>query len=266
MAYETILFDAKDGIARITLNRPEKLNAISPKMFQELKSALQEANNDDSVRVLVLTGAGRAFCSAFDVNEMSGPDGFTLKTVEDKRRFMRNYPQQMTLGLRGLEKPTIAMINGLAIGVAVDWLLSCDIRIASVEARFMNAFGRMGLFPNSGATWLWPRVMGTARALELLYTCDWISAEEALRLGILNKVVSAEDLENVTLAMAQKIANGAPIVQRMLKNAVYRGQEMTLQSHLELCADYEAITDSSEDHAEAVEAWQQKRQATFRGK
>lgn len=266
MNRETIILDVAEGIARITLNRPEKLNAISPRMFSELKAALQEVNANDDVRVLILTGAGRAFCSSFDVNEMSGPDGFFPKSVEEKRRFMRDYPQQMTLGLRKLEKPTIAMINGLAIGVAIDWALSCDIRIGSENARFMNAFGRMALFPNTGATWLWPRVLGTGKAFELLYTCDWVQAQEALELGILNRLVKPEQLEEETMALARKISAGAPIVQRMIKNAIYRGQEMTLESHLELCADYEAITDSSEDHLEAVEAWLAKRPPVFRGR
>lgn len=265
MDYETIILDRTGHVATITLNRPQKLNAINPTMFSELKAALAEVNEDREVRVLVLTGAGRAFCSSFDVDEMSGPQGFTLKTVEEKRQFMRHYPQRMTLGLRNMEIPTIAMVNGLAIGVAVDWVLSCDIRVGSENTRFMNAFGRMALVPNTGATWLWPRVMGTAKALELLYTCDWVDGQEALRLGILNRLVAADELERETMALAGKIASGAPIVQRMLKTAVYRGQEMALESHLELLADYEAITDSSDDHAEAVAAWQEKRQAVFRG-
>jgi len=269
MDFETIILKKEDHVATIVLNRPLALNAITKKMFEELKSALRVINEDDDVRVMVLTGAGSAFCASVDMKEAGAKVGerlFSHMSVEEMREFLRHFPQKVTLGIRNMEKPTIAMINGLAVGDGFDWILACDIRIGSENSKFMNAFVKMAAFPNTGGTWLYPRIMGLGKALEALYTGDWIEAEEAYRIGILNKLVPAIQLESVTMDLARKIAKGPPIAMRLLKLQTYKGLEMSLETALESAADGEAITLSTEDHIEAVAAFLERREAVFKGK
>jgi len=269
MDFETIVIKKEGHIATIVLNRPDALNAITRKMFEELKFALRDINEDPDVRVMVLTGAGRAFCASVDMKEAGAKVGERLlphMSVEEIREFLRHFPQSVTLGIRNMEKPTIAMVNGLAVGDGFDWVLACDIRIGSENAKFMNAFVKMAAFPNTGATWLYPRIMGLGKALEMLYTGDWIGAEEAHRIGILNKLVPAGELETVAMDLARKIAKGPPITIKWLKLQTYRGLEMSLETALELAADGEAITLSTEDHIEAVAAFLENREPVFKGK
>ncbi len=219
MEFETILLDKDSHIARLTLNRPERLNALNEQMFMQLNQALEEVAGDPEVRVLVLTGAGRAFCASADIkDERHGGD--RLLGHQDPYQtwqFIRRGPQGVTSKLHNIEKPTIAMVNGLAIGDGFDWVLACDIRIGCEHSRFMNAFLQMGLVSNTGATWLYNRAMGINKALELLYTSDWLEAEEADRLGVLNKLVLSEKLEEETMAMARRIAEKPPIPNRLVK-------------------------------------------------
>jgi enoyl-CoA hydratase/carnithine racemase len=223
--YETIILEKKDHVARFTLNRPERLNALNEQMFMELNSALEDVAGDREVRVLVLTGAGRAFCASADIkDERQGGDRL-LGHMEPYQiyQFIRSGPQGVTIKLHKLEVPTIAMVNGLAIGDGFDWVLACDIRIGCERSRFMNAFLQMGLVSNTGGTWLYPRALGVSRALELLYTGDWLEAEDALRLGVLNQLVPLEELEEKTMALAARIAGKAPVANRLVKEMVYRG-------------------------------------------
>jgi len=270
MNYETIIVDKKDHIAKLTLNRPQVSNAINLEMFHELKAALKDINDDDDVRVMVLTGAGKSFCASADLNEEAqaevGKRFLHTMTLDEVRQFARHMPQQVTRGIRDLEKPTIAMVNGLAIGDGFDWVLACDIRIGSPFARFRNVFASVGLLPPTGGTWLYTRVLPLARALELLYTGDWLSAEEACRWGLLSKVVPLEQLEEETMALARKIAQGPPAALRLMKLHVYRGLEIDLNTALELAADAEALMLSTQDHVEGVAALLEKRQPNFTGK
>lgn len=164
-----------------------------------------------------------------------------------------------------MEKPTIAMVNGLAIGDGFDWVLACDIRIGCEHSRFMNAFLQMGLVSNTGGTWLYNRAMGINKALELLYTGDWLEAEEADRLGVLNKLVPPEKLEEETMAMARRIAEKPPIPNRLVKGMMYRGLTQTLDDHLEEAAQVEVLTLTSQDHREALSAFLEKRKPEFTG-
>ncbi len=181
-------------------------------------------------------------------------------------RYIRHTAQAITKGIINLEKPTIAMINGLAVGDGFDWVLACDLRVASTNARFMNAFIRMALAPNTGATWLFPRLMGMAKTFELLYTGDWLMAEEANKLGLFNKLVAPEDLEKETMALARKIAKQAPIPIRMMKAQVYRGLETNFDVILDLAGDAEMICVKTEDHKEALAAFRAKREPVFKGR
>jgi len=268
MEFQTILLEKGGHVARLTLNRPERLNALNEEMFGELNVALEQVAGDDDVRVLVLTGAGRAFCASADIkDERKGGDQLLgHKEPYEIWQFIRTGPQGVTMRLHQMEKPTIAMVNGLAIGDGFDWVLACDIRIGSEHARFMNAFLQMGLVSNTGSTWLYNRAMGINKALELLYTGDWLEAEEAHRLGVLNHLVPAERLEEETVAMARRIAEKPPIPNRLAKGMVYRGLTQTLEQSLVEAAQVEVLTLTSQDHREALSAFLEKRKPVFKGR
>ena len=268
MTYQTIILEKKDRVARLTLNRPERLNALNERMFQELNSALDDVAADREVRALVLTGAGRAFCASADIkDERQGGDRL-LGHMEPYQiyQFIRSGPQGITIKLHQMDKPTIVMVNGLAIGDGFDWVLACDIRIGCERSRFMNAFLQMGLVSNTGGTWLYPRALGVNHALELLYTGDWLEAEDALRLGVLNRLVTSEELEAETMALAAKIARKAPVANRLAKEMVYRGLGQSLEEHLAEAAQAEVLTLTSEDHREALAAFLEGREPKFKGR
>ena len=268
MTYQTIILEKKDHVARITLNRPDRLNAANPQMFAELNAALEDVAGDQDARALVLTGAGRAFCASADIKDERRDADRLLGHMDPYEiyQFIRNGPQGITLKLHQMEKPTIAMVNGLAIGDGFDWVLACDIRIGCEHSRFMNAFLQMGLVSNTGATWLYPRALGVSRALELLYTGDWLNAEEAHRLGVLSRLVPYEELEAETMALALKIAGKAPMANRMVKGMVYRGLNQSLEDHLPEAAQAEILSLATEDHREALAAFLEKREPKFKGR
>ncbi|MCH7606736.1 MAG: enoyl-CoA hydratase/isomerase family protein, partial [Chloroflexi bacterium] len=244
MDFQTVLLEKADHIAKLTLNRPERLNALNEQMFKELNIALQDVAEDSEVRVLVLTGAGRAFCASADIKDERRGGDRLLGHQEPYQtwEFIRTGPQGVTRRLHNMEKPTIAMVNGLAIGDGFDWVLACDIRIGCEHARFMNAFLQMGLVSNTGSTWLYNRAMGINKALELLYTGDWLEAEEAHRLGVLNHLVPADRLEEDTMALAHRIAERAPIPNRLVKGMMHRGLTQSLDEHLVEAAQAEVLT------------------------
>ena len=267
MNYETILLEKKDHVARITLNRPERLNALNRLMFRELNSALEDVAGDRDVWVLVLTGSGRAFCASADIKEERQEGDRLLGYMEPNEiyQFIRSGPQAITLKLHQMEKPTIAMVNGLAIGDGFDFVLACDIRVGCEHSRFMNAFLQMGLVSNTGATWLYPRALGVNKALELLFTGDWLEAEEAEQLGVLNRLVPYEELEAETMALAAKIASKSPVANRLVKGMVHRGLGQSLEEHLPEAAHAEVLSLASEDHREALAAFLEKREPKFKG-
>ena len=269
MDFESILLRKENWIATLTLNRPERLNAVTPKMAQEILSALEEVDNDDDSRVLVVTGAGKGFCAGADVGGMTGgtQQGMgTARNAEEMRRYHSRVVGRICLRLQKMQKPTIAMVNGVAVGGGFDVALACDLRIGSKDARFRNAFVKIGLFPGWGGTWLYPRVMGLGKALEYLFTGDFLGAEEAERLGVLNRMVVPEELEKETMVLARKIAQGPPIAIRLMKLQAYKGLQMDMETALEMAAACETITLNSEDHKEGVAAFREKRDAQFRGK
>ncbi|MCS7206415.1 MAG: enoyl-CoA hydratase [Dehalococcoidia bacterium] len=269
MPYETIVLDTwgDERIARITLNRPDRLNAINSTMLEELADAVERVANDDRVRVVVLTGAGRAFCSGADVSGMAGGGGpHDSPSAEELRRGFR-YPQRIMLGIHRMEKPVIGMINGLAAGAGFDLACACDLRVGCPDSRFMVAFVRIGLFPGYGGTWLYPRALGSIpKAAELLFTGDWLEAEEAFRFGLLNRLVPKERLEEETLALATRIAEGPPIAIRLAKMMLYRGLEVDLETAMLMAAAAETITLTSEDHREGVAAFREKRKPVYKGR
>ncbi len=265
MQFETILFTKENGVAVLTLNRPEQLNAMNDQMNKEMAAVIQDVDHDDAARCLVIKAAGRVFCSGGDVGHLPS-GGAQPRGAEDIRQHFREYVHPVALGLQRLQKPTIAMVQGAAVGGGFDLACACDIRYGSDKARFMCAFTRIGLFPGWGGCWFYPRVMGLGKALEFLYTGDYIEAPEAKELGILNKLVPADKLEEETMALARRIVQGPPIAQRLAKMQVYQGLNMDLETALLMAAACETITLTSQDHKEGVAAFKEKRSPMYKGK
>ena len=268
--YQHILLekDTENYIARLTLNRPEKRNALNDQTMDELGDALEDVESDDLVRVLIITGAGRSFCAGGDLEALPGgsePGAWASQNVDDIRRSFQRV-QRFMLCLQRMEKPVIAMINGSAVGAGFDIACACDIRIGTPQARFMVAYVRIGLFPGFGGTWLYPRMLGSiGKAAEMLFTGDFLEAEEAHRLGFLNKLVSEEDLESAASETAKKIAAGPPIAIRLSKLMLYKGLEFDLDTAMRMAAAAETITLTSKDHLEGTSAIRESRKPVYGG-
>ena len=257
-----LLYEVKDKVATITLNRPDKLNAFTSPMIDAWARALAEAQADDDVNVIVVTGAGRAFCAGGDVARMREGKPTPL---EHKNQLWQNI-HRIPKTLETVDKPVIAMVNGLAVGAGMGMCLMCDVRIASDEARFSTGYVRVGLVPGDGDTYFLPRLVGAAKALELLWTADFIDAREALRLGIVNRVVAAADLAPEARAFAAELANGPQIPIRMIKRLVYQSLRLDLRTHLDLVSSHMAVVRETADHAEGVAAFKEKRPPKFQGR
>ncbi|MBI3744396.1 MAG: enoyl-CoA hydratase [Chloroflexi bacterium] len=262
------LLEKRDRIARITLNRPDRLNALNRDLELALIEAIHDVAKDDSVNVVILTGNGRAFCSGGDVSGLGGArtgTGYQSEVIDDIRRNFA-HAQEIVLGIQRMEKPTIAMVNGIASGAGMDIACACDIRTGCDKTRFMSAYIRIGLFPGWGGAWLYPRVMGVPKAAEFMFTGDFLEADEAHRIGMLNKLVPQDQLESATMELARKIANGPPIALRLAKLNLYKGLEIDLETAMKFAAASETITLTSQDHREGTAAFREKRAPKYQGK
>lgn len=271
MNYKTLIYKKKDSIARITFNRPERLNAIPISMLGEFSSLLDEVASDTSLRVLILTGAGRAFCAGGDFKGDKGTPWEIIHNPEIRRpagahEAVRGYTKGTALKIQRLNIPVIAMVNGPAYGMGFDWALASDMRVGSTEARFGVAWLRRGQIPASATTWLLPRIVGMGRAAEIIFTARDVFAEEAERIGILNKLVPPEKLEEETLALAQTLADGAPISIKLCKINLYKGLEVDYETAMEYTAACQAIAFNTEDTEEGIAAFIEKRKPHFKGK
>ena len=261
--------DPVEHIARLTINRPDRRNALNDAATDEMGMALEDVADDDDVRVLILTGAGGSFCAGADLNTLKGgsdPGVLTSENSDDIRRGFRG-PHKMILAVQRMEKPVIAMIDGTAVGAGFDLACACDIRIASPKARFMVAYVRIGLFPGFGGTWLYPRTLGSmGKAAELLFTGDFMEADEGYRLGFLNHLVEETGLESKTMEIARKLAAGPPIAIRLSKLMLYKGLEFDLETALKMAAAAETITLTSYDHGEGTQAIRESRKPLYEGR
>ena len=263
MDYKDIIYTKEEGIATITLNRPDRRNAFSPEMSESVRMALDDADKDRKVRVLVITGTGRAFCSGADVKAMA--KRASQPNRQEEERSLRSTTVPFSVLFRKLKKPIIAAINGVAVGGGLDLACACDIRIASDRARFSEVFIRRGLFPPTGVFFL-PRLIGIDKACQLIWTGDMIDAREAERIGLVTMVVPHEELESATMELAEKLVKGPPLAIQKAKRAIYDGLEMDLQSALDNAASFIKELRETEDHKEGAVAFVEKREPVFKGK
>lgn len=261
MAYQTLLFTIESGIARIVLNRPEVYNACNEQLTAELYDALKLCSEDNAVRCVVLTGAGRAFCSGQDLKE--APEVGTQRDLRDSLH--RRY-NPIIRTMRSMPKPIIAGINGVAAGAGLSLALAADIRIMSTTARLVEAFIAIALIPDSGATFFYPRMLGYSRAFEFATLNKPINADEAYRLGLVNMLASPRAFPKALDAIAQKYANGPTRTYGYVKMLLQRGMTATLDEMLALEEEYQQRAGSSEDYREGVAAFRDKRPPVFRGK
>jgi 2-(1,2-epoxy-1,2-dihydrophenyl)acetyl-CoA isomerase len=263
--YEDSIFEKEEGIATLTLNLPERLNALSVGIREALLRAAEDVAQDDDTKVLIITGTGRAFCSGADVRGLAGVA--EIRSGEAGRRGIMGPLSLPALRFSQLEKPVIAAVNGVAAGAGFGLAMSCDIRIASENARFISAFVRRGLPVEWGLSYFLPRAVGTAKALEIMWTGEAIDASEAGRIGLVSKVVPPDDLMNEARGLAAKLAKGPAIAIELIKRAVYAGLQ---SNHLASQLGYETyaagVCVRTEDFQEGVKAFMEKREAVFKGR
>jgi 2-(1,2-epoxy-1,2-dihydrophenyl)acetyl-CoA isomerase len=249
-----------DGaVATLTLDRPEALNALTVAVKVSLREALDRIAADRTVRVVILTGAGRAFCAGQDLAERADPDAATLDAE------LRDRYNPIIRTLRTMDQPVIAAVNGVAAGAGASLAFACDLRIAAEDARFVLAFGRIGLVPDSGATWFLPRLVGAARAAELALLGDVVPADEALRIGLVHRVVPAGALMAEAQAMAERLAASAPTAIALTKAALDRSWAVDLDGALADEARMQGVAGATADHAEGLTAFREKRPPRFTG-
>ena len=263
MDFEHLIYTVDNLIATITLNRPETLNALTPGMRISFKAALDLAENDDNVRVIIITGTGKGFCSGGDVKAMNeARKSGKASVLEDKIDPIRD---KIVLAMRDSTKPLIAAVNGAAAGAGMNIALACDIRIAADTAKFGETFSKRGLHPDWGGTYFLPRVIGMAKACELIWSGRMISAHEALELGIVSQLEAPDTLMTATLDMANSFAAGPPIAIRMAKRAMHRSMDSTLREALEFETYAQNICSSTQDAKEGIAAFVEKREPIFTG-
>jgi len=269
MEEEKILYSKEDGIAIITINRPEKMNAITDDMLADLTNILNEATVDNEVRVVIVTGNGRAFCGGTDVSAGIARDHAEAAAERAKRIRKIDMPENSLPGwtFTRVPKPTIAAVNGAAVGMGAEWTAQCDIRIASENARFGWVFPLRGITPDTGAgPYLLPYIVGMSKALELMYSGDIIDAREAEKIGLVSMVVPPEQLMSAAKEMAARFTRGAPLSAKGIKEVTYGSLEWPPSVHHGENAKRFRDTSSSEDAKEGVQSFLEKRPPVWKGR
>lgn len=249
-----------DGIGTILLNRPHRKNAFTLDMLDAWSEALRSARTDPEVRVVLVTGADGAFCAGVDLDDFA-----EITSTLDRQAVLQNRVHRVAAAALDLDKPLIAAVDGVAVGAGMDMALACDIRLASTRARFSEAYVRVGLIPGDGGAHLLPRIVGQARALELLWTGRFVEAQEALDLGIVLSLHEPEELATAAADLCRRLADGPPVAIRAIKRLVRNGERVDFMTSLSMVAAEQAVVQSTRDSAEAAQAFREKRAPVFIG-
>jgi 2-(1,2-epoxy-1,2-dihydrophenyl)acetyl-CoA isomerase len=263
MSYQHILFEVADGIARLTLNRPERLNSFNTVMHSEVRDALAGIEDGSKARVLVITGAGRGFCAGQDLGDRAVAPGGTAVDLGDS---IAKYYKPLIMTLRNLPLPVIAAVNGVAAGAGANIALACDLVIAARSASFVQAFSKLGLVPDSGGTWFLPRLVGTARAMGLAFLGEKLSAEQAAQWGLIWRCVEDAELAGVVDGLARQLAMAPTRGIARTKQALYESWGRTLEQQIDVERDYQRELGRTADYKEGVAAFTEKRTPQFNGR
>ncbi|MBA1149223.1 enoyl-CoA hydratase/isomerase family protein [Ectothiorhodospiraceae bacterium WFHF3C12] len=266
-SYETIRLEhVESAIARLTLNRPDRMNAYTTRLCEEMVDALETYLRDDSLRVLIVTGAGRGFCAGGDIAGDDPDHGTALESQLGHAREMRDGMHRVMQALARVDKPVIAMVNGPAVAGGLALALACDIRMVSDRAKMGDTSGRVGLLPDEGGAWLFPRFMGLDRALRMSLLSEVYDATEAKALGLATEVIAHDALEAETLALARRLAGAAPLAARLTKRMMQRAADTSFEHSLGDAQLSVMIANASEDVREGVRAFFDKRDPEFKGR
>jgi len=254
MAYENIIFEKEENIAIITFNRPEAMNALNNQTRAEFGQAIEDVATDDEIKVLILTGSGKAFVAGSDIKEFNKTTPYAAHNIKRLGEMVEK-----------LEKPVIAAVNGFCLGGGCEIAMGCDIIIASEKAKFGQPEINLGIIPGGGGTQRLPRIVGAHKAKELIFTGDIIDANEAERIGLVNKVVPLDELEEAVQTIAKKIASKSPVAMKLAKTTINRGMQTSLESGLAYEREMYSLSLTTEDKKEGVDAYIKKRKPDFTG-
>lgn len=264
-SYQDLKVEFSEHILSLTLNNPSMSNAISDEMIQSLCEVLSFADADPEVRVIILTGEGKSFCAGGDIKAMNERSGmFAGEPFELRNRYSKGI-QRIPRMIESLQKPIMAMVNGAAIGAGCDLVAMCDLRVCSDKAKFGETFVKLGLIPGDGGPYFLARAIGYAKAMEMYLTGKIYNSQEALSMGLVSSVFSHDDLEAQTRALAKLISTNAPAAVQLTKTAMKRAMKDDLDSHLNMMSAYQGISQRTNDHFEAIDAFLNKRNPEFRG-
>jgi 2-(1,2-epoxy-1,2-dihydrophenyl)acetyl-CoA isomerase len=263
MAYETIEFEITEGVAVLTLNRPDRMNSFNTQMHGEVRDALKQVKKDDSVRCLLITGNGRGFCAGQDLSDRNVDPNAEMPNLGES--IEKNY-NPLIRTLQGLEMPVICAVNGVAAGAGANIAFACDIVLAARSASFIQAFCKIGLVPDSGGTWTLPRLVGHARAMALSMLGDKITAEQAQSWGMIWQVIDDEQLKDEALSLAKRLATQPTKGLALIKRAIQSSWDNSFDEQLDLERDLQTLAGRTEDYREGVKAFMEKRQPDFKGK